>query len=176
MNQRIFFDSLLWITNVWNQSWIISSPTFVPPFDDEPATQRHFPSEAVFFMSMTGQLLDAKLFFVSMILWCRVSQLACKHWQVWPPSRRSCAHPESDSDWCERCVKCLLYTIWLQLCTYALMSSIHWFNCTEGSLRWKISKGLKKEDECSCPGIWKTFSLLSHTHTKICRDYFQVWS
>ena len=50
-------------------------------------------------------------------------------------------------------------------CTYALMSSIHWFNCTEGSLRWKISKGLKKEDECSCPGIWKTFSLLSHTHT-----------
>ena len=111
MNQRIFFDSLLWITNVWNQSWIISSPTFVPPFDDEPATQRHFPSEAVFFMSMTGQLLDAKLFFVSMILWCRVSQLACKHWQVWPPSMRSCAHPESDSDWCERCVKCLLYTI-----------------------------------------------------------------
>ena len=108
--KRIFFDSSLWITNVWNQSWIISSSTFVPPFDDEPATQRHFPSEAVFFMSMTGQLLDAKLFFVSMILWCRVSQLACKHWQVWPPSMRSCAHPESDSDWCERWGKCSLYT------------------------------------------------------------------
>ena len=128
MNQRIFFDSLLWITNVWNQSWIISSPFFVPPFDDEPATQRHFPSEAVFFMSMTGQLFDAKLFFVSMILWCRVSQLACKHWQVWPPSMRSCAHPESDSDWCERCVKCSLYTIWLHLCTYVqyTLVQLHW--------------------------------------------------
>ena len=107
-----------------------------------------------------------QVIFVSMILWCRVSQLACKHWQVWPPSMRSCAHPESDSDWCERCVKCYCTRF---NCSYALisalMSSIHWFNCTEGSLRWKISKGLKKEDECSCPGIWKTFSLLSHTHT-----------
>ena len=29
----------------------------------------------------------------------------------------------------------------------------------------KYQKGWKKEDECSYPGIWKTFSLLSHTHT-----------
>ena len=177
MNQRIFFDSLLWITNVWNQSWIISSPTFVPPFDDEPATQRHFPSEAVFFMSMTGQLLDAKLFFVSMILWCRVSQLACKHWQVWPPSMRSCAHPESDSDWCERCVKCYCTRF---NCSYALM---HLWPVYIGLTALKVhcdgkyQKGWKKKTSAAVLEFGRLSHYChTHTHTKICRDYFQVWS
>ena len=163
MNHRIFFDSLLWITNVWNQSWIISSPTFVPPFDDEAATQHHFPSKAVFFMSMTGQLLDAKLFFVSMILWCRVSQLACKHWHVWPPSRRSCAHPESDSDWCERCVKCLLCTIWLHLCTYVqyTLVQLHWrFTAMENIKR--VEKRRRVQLSWNLEDFLTT---VTHTHT-----------
>ena len=118
-----------------------------------------------------------QVIFVSMILWCRVSQLACKHWQVWPPSMRSCAHPESDSDWCERCVKCYCTRF---NCSYALMHLCPVYiglTALKVHCDGKYQKGWKKKTSAAVLEFGRLSHYChTHTHTKICRDYFQVWS
>ena len=178
MNQRIFFDSLLWITNVWNQSWIISSPTFVPPLDDETATQRHFPSEAVFFMSMTGQLLDAKLFSCQ---WFFDAEFLNLRVNIDRFGLRVCAVARIQSltvidvrgvlnVYCTR-FNCS-YALLMHLCPVYIGSTALKVHC-DG----KYQKGWKKKTSAAVLEFGRLSHYChTHTHTKICRDYFQVWS